>query len=175
MSALLGSIRGYLLLIANQELDREIRVKVAPSDLVQDVLIKAQANLPGFRGTTRDALLAWLRKMMRNEIVSARRHYRAGIRDVQREVRRDSNSKPLRLKSEKRSPQSSFIQSEEVEIVRAAVSKLSEEYRTVIFLRTWRQLPFHDVGQRMNRSAEAAKKLWQRAILSLRKKLDDDF
>ena len=77
LNELIKSLRSYLLLIANQDLDADIRAKVAPSDLVQSVLFRAQQNLADFRGTSRQTLLAWLRTILANEIGSARRKYLA--------------------------------------------------------------------------------------------------
>ena len=171
LNELIVSMRSYLLLIANEELDREIRAKVAPSDIVQNVLLKAQANIGDFRGQTQAAWRGWLRKMVRNEILSAHRHFHARMRDVHRETRRDSKLPGGHPSDQRRSPQSSLIWAEDVAVVREALSLLSEDYRTVIYLRTWQQLPFETVGERMDRSAEAAKKLWQRAIAALQKEL----
>ena len=170
ISDVIASIQSYLLLIANEELDRHLRNKVAPSDIVQNVLVKAQQNLDDFRGDSRDALLSWLRKILLNEVAIARRHYHAKLRDVQRETSRNSK---VDLQDRKRSPASSVMWAEEVDVVRAALGQLSADHRTVVYLRMWQQLSFEQVGERMGRSAEAAKKLFQRAIRSLERELSE--
>ena len=46
------------------------------------------------------------------------------------------------------------------------------EYRQVIVGRYQEQLSFEEIGRRLHRSAEAARKLWWRAIERLRQELD---
>ena len=70
------------------------------------------------------------------------------------------------------SPRASCIAKEESEALRAALHRLPEDYRTVLRLRNWECLPLAEVGRRMNRSEEAARKLWSRAIVRLQQELD---
>jgi RNA polymerase sigma-70 factor (ECF subfamily) len=61
---------------------------------------------------------------------------------------------------------------EEAAALHAAMSRLSEDYREVLHLRNWQQLPFMDIGEKMGRSAEAARKLWSRALVQLQQELN---
>jgi RNA polymerase sigma factor (sigma-70 family) len=45
-----------------------------------------------------------------------------------------------------------------------ALDSLPDDYRQVIALRYWENLDFDEIGQRMGRSAAAARKLWLRAV-----------
>ena len=53
-----------------------------------------------------------------------------------------------------------------------AMAQLPNDYQQVLRLRNWEQLPFDEIGVRMNRSRDAARKLWSRAILQLQELLD---
>ena len=58
--------------------------------------------------------------------------------------------------------------------LREAILALPDEYRTVLMLRTWERLPFGEVGKRMDRSPDAARMLWARAVQQLSQQLQDD-
>jgi len=57
-------------------------------------------------------------------------------------------------------------------LVVQAMAELSDDDREVITLRNFEHLEWTQVGQRMGRSAEAARKLWGRAIQRLRPLLE---
>jgi DNA-directed RNA polymerase specialized sigma24 family protein len=42
----------------------------------------------------------------------------------------------------------------------------------VVVLRNWDRLPFEEIAVRMERTAEAARKLWSRAIVRLQQELE---
>jgi len=48
------------------------------------------------------------------------------------------------------------------------MSQLSADQQQVITLRNFEQLGFEEIGSRMNRSADAARKLWSRSIETLK-------
>ena len=168
LGELIKSCQDYLLLIANQEMGANFRGKLGASDVVQSVLALAQQKIGDFRGTTNKELLAWMRAILRNEITSKHRHFGAAKRDIQREVKlEDATGTGLGLTDPGLSPRADVMQEDEAAKLRTALGKLPQDYRTVVLLRTWEQLPFDEVGRQMNRSADAAKKLWARAIRRL--------
>ena len=94
LTDLIKSLQGYLLAVAHQELNADLKAKLGASDLVQSVLIRAEGNLAEFRGETRQTLLAWLRKILINEIIAVHRRYvTSDKRNVQREVALDGDSR----------------------------------------------------------------------------------
>ena len=72
----LEACRGYLLGIAERELDADLRAKGGASDLVQDTFLEAQRDFAGFRGETQADLLAWLRRLLLNNLANFARTYR---------------------------------------------------------------------------------------------------
>src|SRR5262249_28239413 len=90
LGQVLESCRQYLLLVANKELDPDLRAKVGPSDVVQDSILEAQRDFGRFHGTTEADVLAWLRRILLNNIANVRQHYRATQkRELSREVSLD--------------------------------------------------------------------------------------
>jgi RNA polymerase sigma-70 factor (ECF subfamily) len=63
---------------------------------------------------------------------------------------------------------------EETAELKAAIARLSVDYQQVIRLRSFQRLSFVDVGRRLGRSADAARKLWVRAITRLQRELTSD-
>jgi RNA polymerase sigma-70 factor (ECF subfamily) len=83
----------------------------------------------------------------------------------QAELKRD-------LASDSRSPSSHAAGQEQSEALDRALERLPLDYREVILLRHEQGLSFEEVGQLMDRSDEAARKLWTRAVRFLREELE---
>ena len=61
---------------------------------------------------------------------------------------------------------------EHAQAVQLALERLPKDHREVILLRYQEQLTFEEVGRRMDRSADAGRKLWWRALVRLQKELE---
>lgn len=174
---MLGSCQRYLLFIANQELDPQLRAKCGASDIVQNTMVQAVANFDQFQGGHQAALLGWLRRILLNEIGGLRRQYLvAEKRDIRREnsqkvIPNSAGGHPGMIDPE-RTPASELRFREEAERLTAALQTLSEDHQIVLQLRNWERLPFSEIGTQMGRSEDAAKKLWARSLESLRTALD---
>lgn len=176
---LLDQCRGYLTVIANQEIGQQIRVKVAPSDIVQESLLDAYRDFDKFEGTTEQELLKWLRRVLLNNLSDAVKRYRiAASRSVDRErsLTADDNSKGLvpDLVANTSLPLAKAIRGEEQQRVLAAIRQLPERQRQAVILRNLEGKPFEEIGQALQISAEAARKLWERAIQRLSEELSPD-
>jgi RNA polymerase sigma-70 factor (ECF subfamily) len=178
VAGLLEAYRGYLRLLARTSIDRSLRGKADPSDVVQDTMIRAAQYFDAFRGTTEAELVAWLRQILLQGLVDLARRYRTASRHVGREqsLNRiiDQSSAALDAMGKMSSPRSGSLPSGAVAgvLVAQALSQLAADDREVITLRNFEQLEWLQVGERMGRSAEAARKLWGRAIQRLRPLLE---
>jgi RNA polymerase sigma-70 factor (ECF subfamily) len=176
LGQVLETFRGYLLLIAAQELDPELRAKGGASDLVQETFLEAQRDFPHFDGTRVEELRAWLRKMLINNVANFTRHYRTvAMRDVGREVSLEaggsSHERGAGLVANSLSPSEHALAHEQAEAVARARERLAPDYRQVLALRHEGQLTFEEIGQRMQRTANAARMLWLRAVEQLQNEL----
>jgi RNA polymerase sigma-70 factor (ECF subfamily) len=177
LNRLLETCRDYLLRVANDELDSRLQGKVGASDIVQESLIQAQRDMPVFRGTTEPELLAWLRGILLNDLNDVRRRFfHSAKRDVDREVRLAGDSRQAHPAIDPvasgATPAAAAIAHEETEALRLAIARLPGDYRNVIDLRNWQLLSFAEIGHRLNRSEDAARKLWARAIERLEQELE---
>jgi RNA polymerase sigma-70 factor (ECF subfamily) len=177
LGQMLDACRAYLLLIAGKELDTDLRAKGGASDLVQETLLEAFRDFAGFHGGSEQELLAWLRRLLHNNLSNFTRRYRGTAkRGAAAEVPLDTGkpSTPLEqiLTASDSTPSAHAAANEQAVAVQKALARLPEEYRQVILLRYQDELPFEEIGRRMERSANAAEKLWLRAIERLRQELE---
>ncbi len=175
---LIDGYRAYLLLIANQELDPAIRGKLGASDVVQETMLTAQHAIGDFRGSTHEEMLGWLRGILLNDLLEAGRAFRGtAMRNVGREVPIDGDSRlnqpPIDIRIDQATPSMDAAESELEAVLYAAMNRLSQEHQQVLRMRNWQQLSFADIGIEMNRTADAARKLWSRAVLQLQHELGD--
>jgi RNA polymerase sigma-70 factor (ECF subfamily) len=175
LGQMLTECQAYLLLIARQELDPALQAKGGASDLVQQTLLEACEDFAHFHGTTERELLAWLRRLLLNNLADLRRHYGQAKRQAACELTiRAEGSSAIGLdqfSSEESSPSAVAMAHEEAEAVERALERLPSHYRQVLLLRYRDQLPFEEIGRLIERSANAAEKLWLRAVERLREEL----
>ena len=176
LGQVLDACRGYLLLIARDELDVSLRAKGSASDLVQETFIEAQRDFAQFHGAGEGELLAWLRQMLLNNLRDfTRRHQLALKRDVDRELSlnaaRTHEGSGFSLISDATSPSERLMRNEQAENVQHALDRLPEDHRRVLLLRYHDGRSFEEIGGLMERSANAARKLWLRAIDNMEREL----
>jgi RNA polymerase sigma-70 factor (ECF subfamily) len=164
----LEACRGYLLTIARRELDADLQAKGGASDLVQETFLKAHRHFDQFQGATEAELLAWLRRLLLNNLADFRAWFRtADKRTIAREVVLagvGSTNGPGEPAAADPSPSGLAIAHERAEAVQRLLQKLPDDYRRVLLLRHQEDATFEEIGRRMHRSADAARKLWARAV-----------
>jgi RNA polymerase sigma-70 factor (ECF subfamily) len=169
LGRLLDGYRDYLLLIAQRELDPELKAKGGASDLVQETFLEAQRDFAQFHGESEAELLAWLRQLLLNNVANFTRHFReTAKRCVDREVSlegdRSSFNQATGVANGEPSPSDVAVRPEQAEAVERALARLPDDYRAVLQLRYREELPFEEVAQRLGRSVNAVRKLWARAL-----------
>jgi RNA polymerase sigma-70 factor (ECF subfamily) len=169
LGEVLEACRLYMLGIAERELDPLLRAKAGASDLVQQTFLEAQRDFGQFHGGTEDELLAWLRRLLLNNLANFARQYRGTHkRAVNREVRLPGqnieSTSGANIAGAEPTPSSAFQRDEQYEALSRALARLPDEYRQVIAWRYEEDLSFDEIGARLGRTANAARKLWVRAI-----------
>jgi RNA polymerase sigma-70 factor (ECF subfamily) len=173
LGTVLETCRRYLLLVAERQLDPRLRAKGGASDLVQETFLEAQRDFGGFHGTSEAELLAWLSRLLLNNAGNFARRYRGtDKRDVNREVglqAGDSSSAGVSSPAaETPSPSGQAMAQEQAAALQRALARLPEDYRQVVVLRYQEERSFEEIGRLLNRSPDAARKLWARAMERLR-------
>jgi RNA polymerase sigma-70 factor (ECF subfamily) len=175
LGELLEACRKYLMLVANKELNDQLRPKAGASDLVQQTFLEAQRDFAQFKGASEVELRGWLRQMLRHNIANCARSYRdTEMRQVNREISFDDAARAemaRALVTPSPSPCSRAIRNEQVELLERALERLPEEYRQVIILRNRERLEFREIGHRLGRLPDTVRWLWVKAVESLRQEL----
>ncbi|MBX9790008.1 MAG: sigma-70 family RNA polymerase sigma factor [Pirellulales bacterium] len=176
LGQLLNAYRPFLLSVAAEEFDSKLKAKAGPSDVVQDTFIEAQRDFGKFKSDSAEELRIWLHTLLMNNLVDLRRRY---LRAAKRQVRRE---RPLGVADSKaivrelvanngQSPSRQAVSREELACVEAALGRLPPAYRQAIIMRSQERQSFTEIGQAIGKSSAAARMLWKRAMLKLKREL----
>ncbi|MFZ4731632.1 MAG: sigma-70 family RNA polymerase sigma factor [Pirellulales bacterium] len=152
-------------------LPRMLQSKVAVSDIYQDAVIDARRDFRMFLGSSEGEFFNWLKSIVTHTLHDTIRHY-DGVqkRDVTREVRLGDgtgSTADQNLLPGQGDPALSAIRREDQAMLTRLIDLLPDDHRTVIRLRSFEGLTFPQVGERMGRSEDAVRKLWERAFDAL--------
>jgi RNA polymerase sigma-70 factor (ECF subfamily) len=158
-------------------MDPLLRSKQGASDLVQETFLEAQRAFARFHSGTKEEFLAWLRTLLLNNLADSRRRYRGTQkRSAEREVALEagSSSRDWRgnLVAGIASPSGEFVQRETLDQVQQALARLPDDYRRVVTYRYLEDRSFEEIAQLMDRSANATRKLFARAIERLQQEME---
>jgi RNA polymerase sigma-70 factor (ECF subfamily) len=176
LGQLLQTYRHYLLLIAEHELDSVLLPKGGASDLVQETFLEAQQAFGRFHGGSEEELRAWLRRILLNNVANFTRKFKGTAKSqVAREVPLDPDSDRGNIgglvAADISSPSGEAVANEQALALQQALERLPEDYRQVLLWRYQEQLSFEEIAQRLGRSANAARKLWARAVERLEQEM----
>ncbi len=177
LGTLMDACRRYLLLVARAQLGDDLQAKFGASDLVQETYLHAQRNFGRFDGTSPAQLRAWLRRILLNRLATVARDYRhTAKRGLRRErsldVSHDSDRAHRFLPARSPSPSQCAAAQEEHDRLEAALSRLPDSHLQVILLRNRQRYSFAEIGEILQISPDAARKLWVRAVEGLQAELD---
>jgi RNA polymerase sigma-70 factor (ECF subfamily) len=170
----LEACRRYLLLIAGRELAPDLRAKGGASDLVQQTFLEAHQGFGRFEGGSPEEFRGWLRRILRNNVANFTRHYRdAACRRVtaERPLAAGDSAADDDLAASTLTPSGNAIAREQAEAVQRALARLPEDYRLVLALRHQEQLTFEEIGEVLERTPNAARLLWLRAVERLQEEV----
>jgi RNA polymerase sigma-70 factor (ECF subfamily) len=171
---ILARYRNYLLHIAHEELDADLKPKVGASDLVQESILEGHRDFRQFTGSSAVELMAWLRGILKNNLRDLRKAFRSAKRDLDSETDPNSATQALEIAAlHAQQPIDSAERREVEEAVLAAIAELGDNQRQVVLLRHQEDLTFAEIGARVGVSEEAARKLWYRAVEKLKDSLKD--
>lgn len=172
--AALERFRAYLRLLARLHLDPRLKGKLDPSDVVQDVLVKAVQGLADFRGATEAELAAWLRQILARHLANTVRDLGRQKRDVGREQSIDAaiDQSSVRLDrwlaAEQSTPSGRAEFNENLLRLAEAIDRLPDDQREALTLHHLHGWTLEAVGAQMGRSLPASAGLIKRGLRSLR-------
>jgi RNA polymerase sigma-70 factor (ECF subfamily) len=177
LDELLAQHRDGLRTFIDLHLDRAVRGRVDPSDVVQEAQLELARRLPDYLARRPMPFHLWARKTAYERLLNARRDQRAACRDVGREgVGPDPSSLAVARSLVRSEPTpSELAQANELaERVAAVVAGLSEADREILALRQVDSLPYEEIGPLLDIDPGAARQRYGRALLRLQKVLRDE-
>jgi RNA polymerase sigma-70 factor, ECF subfamily len=173
--------RPWLRLQARQmQLDPRLRRRFDGSDLVQEAMLRAHANLDGFRGTTEAELLAWLQQILGNALADEVRRARAKRRDValERDLEKMLEESSARLEGflteGQPAPGEQAERHEQLLRLAAALDQLPEPQRDAVVQRDLLGASLAEAAEQLGRSERAVAGLLLRGRRKLRELLADE-
>jgi RNA polymerase sigma-70 factor, ECF subfamily len=182
---ILEPYRRYLTVLASVHLDPRLRGKLDPADVVQQVMLRAVAALPGLRSADPPVVTAWLRAILASELADVARHFARDRRDVDREraieaeLDRSTSGLGAWLAAEQSSPSQRACRNEDVLRLADALAELPEAMREAVVLKHCQGWTLQQIAGRMNTTVPAVASLLRRGLEQLRTRLnggtrDDD-
>jgi RNA polymerase sigma-70 factor (ECF subfamily) len=163
-------------------LDPRLAARVDPSDVVQEALAEAAANLDRYLRERPLPFYPWLRRLAQRCLIDMhRRHVQARRRTVTREAGPaglpDHSAMALadRLFARTSSPSAGLRRRERRDRVRAALAALPEQDREVLVLRTLEELPTRETAAVLGISEVAVRSRQVRALERLKVLLGPEF
>lgn len=168
LGRLLVRYRNRLLRLASRQLLPPLRVRVSPSDIVQQSCLDALASFPDFRGKSEPDLLGWVEAILGRNVTDAiRRHLGSKKRTVDAEVSLRSREVRTSLVAKQPSPSHHLRCQEVAVLLLKAVEQLPEDQRLAVRLRYLEDCPLSEVARRLRRTPDAAGSLLRRALQKL--------
>ena len=175
----LEHFRAYLHLLARLQLDPRLRGKVDLSGVVQQTLLEAHQAAKQADGLGDEQRLAWLRRILANNLTDEVRRLSARGRDAARErsleAALEESSARLGdwLAAEQSSPSQKVERHEQALRLADALGRLPEAQREALVLQHWHGWSLAEIGAHLGRSPAAVAGLLHRGLERLRQLLQE--
>jgi RNA polymerase sigma-70 factor (ECF subfamily) len=174
VTQLLSGYRDRLRKMVTSRLDNRLVARVDPSDVVQETLIVAAGNLPGYAAEQPMPFYPWLRRLALQRLIDLqRRHLYSERRSVLREERPPPNDSTVHelaryLLAQVPGPHSEAVAAEREASLRRALDSLEETQREVLLLHYVEDLSLAEAAEVLQITADAARMRHFRALKQLR-------
>jgi RNA polymerase sigma-70 factor (ECF subfamily) len=173
--------RARLRRMVEARLDRRVRGRVDPSDVLQDGFVDAVARFPGYLADPRLPLFLWLRLVVGERLAKVHRdHLGAQVRDAAREVSLYRGPMPAassaalaaHLLGKQTPPTQAAVRAERLLRLQEALNALDPLDREVLSLRHFEELTHAEAARVLDIGEAAAAKRYVRALKRLKDVLD---
>lgn len=168
--------RDVLYLTAQLNVDRALQGKLDLSGVVQQTMWEAHQQIATFQGSTESELLAWLRRILTNNLMDEVRRIRRVGHDVRLDVSIHQTSARLEavLAAEHTPPESRAIKNEEWQRLTRSLMQLTVEQRQAVVAHYLQKSTLNEVATEMGKTREAVAGLIHRGVLRLRELMQRD-
>jgi RNA polymerase sigma-70 factor, ECF subfamily len=167
--------RELLYITAQLDVDPFLDNRLDLSGVVQQTLLEAHLGFAAFRGTNEGDLLAWLRRILANNLIDQIRRITRGRPSARLEQSVSATSLKLQslLAADHTPPEERAIRNEEHLRLTQALAKLPADQRTAVLRHHLQSASLASVAEEMGRSREAVAGLIHRGMTSLRNLLQE--
>jgi len=169
--------RAFIRRVVDLRLDRKMRARVDPSDVVQETQLEAFRRLPDYLRRKPMPFRLWLRKTACERLtMMRRRHIHAVRRSVDLEMPLPNKSSPQqaeRFRAGGSTPSQQAGRRELASRVREAIEKLPQSDREILLLRHYEGLTHDEAARVLKIESATARKRYGRALLRLHRKLSE--
>ena len=172
--------RSKLEKIVHFRMDRRLRGRVDPDDILQEAFVDGQNRLENLRNSPTQSFLVWIRLIVGQTLINVhRRHLKSGRRDASRDVGihskktdpNTSDSMVIQLADSLTSPSAAFSRKEMFEKVTQAVDALGESDREIVAMRHFEELGNSEIAEILGITPKNASIRYIRALERLRSHL----
>jgi RNA polymerase sigma-70 factor, ECF subfamily len=169
--------RARLRRMVEARLDRRVRGRVDPSDVLQDGFVDAVAKLPAYLADPKLPLFLWLRLVIGERLAKVHRdHLGAQVRDAGREVTLYRGPMPAassaalaaHLLGKETSPTQAAVRAERLLRIQEALNALDPLDREILSLRNFEELTHAEAARVLDIAEAAAAKRYIRALRRLK-------
>lgn len=174
--------RARLRRMVEARLDRRVRGRVDPSDVLQDGFVDAVAKFPGYLADPKIPLFLWLRLVVGERLAKTHRdHLGAQVRDAAREVSLYRGPMPAassaalaaHLLGKETSPTQAAVRAERLLRIQEALNALDPLDREILSLRHFEELTHAEAARVLDIQEGTAAKRYIRALKRLKDVLTD--
>lgn len=174
----LERFRAYLKLLAHSQLDSLLARQIDASDVVQQTMLNAMANVEQFRGRSEADFLSWLKQILAHSLIDAHRYHGRAKRDVARHRSLDQSifesfHRVELLAQSCSTPSQHAVKSEQLLRLPEALGALTDTQREAIVLHHLQGLKLAETAKRMGKSEAAICGLLHRGLKRLHEILGD--
>ncbi len=178
LGSLLEHYRRSMYQFVELRLDRRVRARLDPSDVVQEAQLEISRRIDDFLRRRPMPFHVWARKTVYERLLNLQRdHMRRHKRSVQREVALPEGSSILLVRAllGNKSTPSQQLQARELgEQIAALLNQLEETDREILLMRQVEELPYEEIACLLDIEPAAARKRFGRALIRLQKLLTDN-
>lgn len=165
LDALYEHVAGRLLAFIRLRLGRTLRAQLESRDILQATFLKSFEHLSEFEKSDTSSLMAWLARIAENEIRDRADYHARQRRDARAETPLETAH--AEVPAGMRSALTQVILDERARRLEQALETLDAHHREIIILRGLEELSFREIGRRLQKSEDACRMLYARAMAAL--------